>query len=98
MQSSAMLRRGALVRTDVSQEPIASLSRVSRIGSVFRLLVAAEVVHTSQIFHPKIEVISSSETSVHTRATWRHITEDGNLHSHHRENLKSYIALTGWTQ
>jgi hypothetical protein len=23
--------------------------------------------------------------------------EDGILHSHRRENLKSYIALTGWT-
>jgi hypothetical protein len=26
-----------------------------------------------------------------------HIPEDGILHSHLRENLKSYIALTGWT-
>jgi hypothetical protein len=25
-----------------------------------------------------------------------YIPEDGILHSHHRENLKSYIALTGW--
>jgi hypothetical protein len=25
------------------------------------------------------------------------IPEDGILHSHRRENLKSYIALTGWT-
>jgi hypothetical protein len=30
-------------------------------------------------------------TSVHTRSTWRHIPEDGILHSHRRENLKSYI-------
>jgi hypothetical protein len=28
-------------------------------------------------------------------ATRRHIPEDGILHSHRRENLKSYIALTG---
>jgi hypothetical protein len=27
-----------------------------------------------------------------SKATWRHI-----LHSHRREYLKSYIALTGWT-
>jgi hypothetical protein len=26
-----------------------------------------------------------------------YISEDGTLHSHCRENLKSYIALTGWT-
>jgi hypothetical protein len=25
------------------------------------------------------------------------IPEDDILHSHRRENLKSYIALTGWT-
>jgi hypothetical protein len=41
--------------------------------------------------------IRSSETSVLTRATKRNIPEDGILHSHRRENLKSYIALTGWT-
>jgi hypothetical protein len=27
-----------------------------------------------------------------------YIPEDDILHSHSRENLKSYIALTGWTQ
>jgi hypothetical protein len=26
-----------------------------------------------------------------------YITEDGIVHSHRRENLKSYIALTDWT-
>jgi hypothetical protein len=26
-----------------------------------------------------------------------YIPEDGILRSHRRENLKSYIALTGWT-
>jgi hypothetical protein len=28
-----------------------------------------------------------------TRATWRNIPEDTILHSHRRENLKSYIAF-----
>jgi hypothetical protein len=39
----------------------------------------------------KMEMIRSSETSVHTRSTQRHIPEDGILHSHCCENLKSYI-------
>jgi hypothetical protein len=43
-----------------------------------------------------MEMLNSSETSVLTRATRRNIPEDGNLHSHRRENLKSYIALIGW--
>jgi hypothetical protein len=43
------------------------------------------------------EALSSSKTSVLTRATRRNIPEDTILHSHSRENLKSYIALTGWT-
>jgi hypothetical protein len=66
--------------------------------SLIRLLVAANAVPNSPIFVSLvIEAIRSSETSVLTKVTWRYIPEDGILHSHRRENITSYIALTGWT-
>jgi hypothetical protein len=54
------------------------------------------VVHSSPIVTRMMEAIRSSETSVLTEVTRRNIPEDGILHSHRRENLRSYIALTGW--
>jgi hypothetical protein len=67
-----MLRRVALVRTDVSDK--------NRWTS-------------SQIFVTLMkEALSSFETSVLTRTTRRNIPEDTILHSHRRENLKSYIV------
>jgi hypothetical protein len=42
-----------------------------------------------------MDALSSSKTPVLTRATRRTIPEYDILHSHRRENLKSYIALTG---
>jgi hypothetical protein len=64
---------------------------------VLRLLVTANVPSWPIIITMMIEALYSSETSVLTRATRRNIPEYGTLHSHRRENVKSYIALTGWT-
>jgi hypothetical protein len=106
-----MLGRVTLVRTDVSEELSASIIRETTIGelrttlavtcnqqksdfvflrSVRRLLVTAIVVTLMM-------ELSSSEMLLLTRATRPNIPEDGVFHSHCRENLKSYIALTGWT-
>jgi hypothetical protein len=91
----------ALIRTDVSEKLSASIMRVTRISelrSFRRLLVTANVVSVSPILVTLVmEALSSSETSILTRAIPRNFPEDGILHSHRRENLKSYIALTDWT-
>jgi hypothetical protein len=67
------------------------------LRSVLRLLVTANVIASSPIFVTlMMETLGSSKTLVPTRNTWRNIPEDGILYSHRRENLRSYITLTGW--
>jgi hypothetical protein len=64
-----MLRRVALSRTDVSEEPSASF-RVTRIGELGTTLASTSVVHTSPILVTLMkEALGSSETSVLTIAT-----------------------------
>jgi hypothetical protein len=40
------------------------------------------------------ETTCSSETSVVTKPTRRHIPEQGNIHSHRRENLKVDVKMS----
>jgi hypothetical protein len=76
----------------------ATTSNRRTLHSVHRLVVVACVVPSSPILVTLMkEELGSSETSVLTRATRHNIPEDTVLHSHRRENLKSYIALTGWS-
>jgi hypothetical protein len=77
MPSSGMLRRVALVRTDVSEELSASIIRVTRIGELGTTLT---ITSSSPILVTlMMEALSSSETSVLTKATWFIILEDGIL-------------------
>jgi hypothetical protein len=100
----------ALVITDVSEEPFASIVWLKKIGSWEQhkrylateahyeepLSITPYIVPSSLILSSMMKVIRSSETSALTRATRRYTKEDGILSCHCRENIKSYIQLTGW--
>jgi hypothetical protein len=68
------------------------------LRSVRPVPVTENVVTSSAILVTLImEALLSSEMSFLRKATRCNISEDGILHSHPRESLKSYIVLTGWT-
>jgi hypothetical protein len=78
MSSSVMLRRVPLVRTDVSGEHIASIDRVTRMGELETTLAVTSKLRTNSRFLQDYHGVPAPE--------------DGILHSHRRENLKSYIV------
>jgi hypothetical protein len=90
MESSGLLRRVALVRTDVSKELRDSI-RVTRIGELGTTQAVTSIVPSSPVLVTLMkEALFSSETSVLTKPTRHNISEDAILHSHRSESLKSY--------
>jgi hypothetical protein len=83
------------VRTDVSEEPIASIIRVKRTSELGTVLAVTSKSSKLILSTLMIKVICYSETSVLTRATWRHNPEDGILlfESSGREGLHKFNPL-----
>jgi hypothetical protein len=88
MVSSGLLRRVALVRTDVSEESGVFFIRVTKIGELDTTQAATSNRRTLRRNTKYLVFL------LLTRATRRNNPEDTILHSHRRENLKSYILLT----
>jgi hypothetical protein len=77
MVYSGLLRRVALVRTDVSEELSASFIGLTRIGELGTTLAVTSNRHT---LRRNTEALSPFETLVLTRGTRRNIPEDTILH------------------
>jgi hypothetical protein len=64
-----------------------NVKRINKLGTM--LAVTSSLI----LFTLMMEAICSSEISVLTRAIQCHFPEDGILHSHRHENLKSYMYI-----
>jgi hypothetical protein len=99
MPFSRLWHSVGFVGTDVSEECVASILKVQRT-SVFGTTLTVNIKLFATYCYRfssllilstlKMQARRSSETSVLTRPTRRHIPNDGILHDHRRENSISY--------
>jgi hypothetical protein len=87
-----MLRRMALVRTNISEEISASFIRVTRIGELGTTLALTTTHTRNDSCYPDEGGAMFLRNVGSSRATRRNIPEDAILHSHPRKKtFKSYL-------
>jgi hypothetical protein len=79
----------AVVRSDVSEERVSyiivKVERISELGITLAVIIVSTLM---------MGAIHSSETSVLTRISHRHVPEDGILHSNRLKTFKQYYSLS----
>jgi hypothetical protein len=90
-----MLHRVALIRADFSEELVASIIRVTRIGELRLLFTGNFVPSLLIVVTLMMEAIRSFETSVLARTTQRDIPGDGIPHILHVSLIVYYLCHFG---
>jgi hypothetical protein len=85
------VRRSLVTANVVPSSPILVTLMIEALPSFETLVLTRVTRRNIREYGRENQALSSSEMSVLTRATRRNILEDTILHSHRRENLKSYI-------
>jgi hypothetical protein len=102
MPSSLIWWRVALVRTDVSKEPVSSIIRLKTISKLRTTLAVpsnwtSNVTFTALVcFTLMMRVLQSCETPVLERATWHHIPDDGIIVLHCVITIAPYCLAAQW--
>jgi hypothetical protein len=95
-----MLRRLALVRTDVSEEPSGSMkvTRIGQLGTLAILCISSQRASVASYGNLMMEALSSSEASVLARTIRRNIPEDASLrHTHFLAVVnRLHVSLHNW--
>jgi hypothetical protein len=81
---------GFAVHSEAQRASLGFTSAFRALLTVFSLTLFLDRIISSTL---KMEATPFSETSVNNKSTWCHIPQDGILHSHRCENLKSCINV-----